>query len=91
MTKGFKVIFSTQYSAKRTRNKLGGPKEPMFEHSPGDWLGGIASLSCCCLIIDRFYLSLCYYICLLSSVKCLLVSNYMHVSILGFMKKGVTV
>ena len=91
MTEGSIVAFSTQFSAKKTRNRHGGPEEALFEHSPGVWLGGITSLSCCRLIIDRFYLSLCYYICLLSSVKCLSVSNYRHVSILGFMKKGVTV
>ena len=91
MIEGLKVIFSTQYFSKRTRNKLEGPEEALSERSPGFWLRGTASLSCCRLIIDRFYLYLCYYICLLSAVKCLLVSNYRHVSVLGFMKKGITV
>ena len=61
---------------------LGGPKEALFERSPGIWLGGTTSLSCCCLVINRFY-----FICLLSSVKYFLVFYYMHVSILGFMKE----
>ena len=61
LTKGLKVIVSTQCSAKRTRNKLGSPEEALSEHSPRDWLGGIASLSYCRLIINRFYLSLCYF------------------------------
>ena len=80
MTKGLKVIFSTQNFAKRTNNKLGGPEEALSERSPGDWLGRIASLSFCHLIIDMFYLSLCYFY-LQPSVKCLLVFKYRHVSI----------
>jgi len=31
------VAFSTQFSAKKTRNRLGGPEEALFERSPGDW------------------------------------------------------
>ena len=81
VTEGLKVIFSTQYSAKRTRNMLGGPEEVLYERSPRDWLGGITSLSCCHLIIDRFYLFSCYYIYLLSLVKWLRVFKYRHVSI----------
>ena len=89
MTKGIKVIFSTQNSANRTRNKLRGPEEASSERSLGDWLGGIASLSCCRLFINMFYLSICYLFTVFSKIY--ISFYYRHVSILGFMKKGVTV
>ena len=82
MIEGLKVIFYTQYSAKRTRNKLEGPEEALSERSPEFWLGGIASLSYRRLVIKKFY-----FVCLLSSVKYFLVFYYRDVSILGFMNK----
>ena len=35
--RGFYCLHPHQFSAKKTRNRLGGPEEALFERSPGDW------------------------------------------------------